>query len=346
MTTHAFLAPSLTPLYIHCAAAPMMNQRYPQGETDATREGTAAHWVALEAPDTVKVGDVAPNGEIVTQEMLDGRALLRSVLLKGAHIEKRVGDPESDTWGTPDAWLYDGGTRVLWSYKFGHAPVYAFENWQEVAYLWLMSEVFRFKIIVVQPRCYSKPPIDIWEGDLAELTPLWSRLEAAQDAARAPNPVATPGPHCLRRHCAGRHTCKALQESAYHSASIPMDNAVNELTPEALGRELTVLTEAQDLLQARIDGMKAYAEVLAGKGTQVAGWQMGRTRGATKWAVPVEDVIKWGDALGVNLRKPQDVVTPKQAKLPPDVMKALSKEIPGSPVLERVNLIDAQRRLK
>lgn len=326
----------------------MMNARYPSGETDATREGTAAHWVALEAPDTVKVGDVAPNGEIVTAEMIDGRALLRSVLPEGARIEERVGDTFGDCWGTPDAWAYDGVTLTLVSYKFGHTPVYASENWQEVVYLrWLMPVIGeRFRVIVVQPRCYSKPLVDVWEGDVDELTPLWKRLEAAQDAARNPNPIATPGAHCLRYHCAGRHTCKALQESAYHSASIPMDGAVNELTPEALGRELTILTEAQDVLQARIDGVKAFIESLIGKGTPVTGWQMGRTRGAVKWARPVEEVIQIGDAMGVNLRKPQDVITPRQAKLPSALLEALSKEIPGSPVLQRVNLTEMQRRLK
>lgn len=350
--THAFLAPSSAALTVACTMSPTMRVRFPQGDTEDTIQGTAAHWVALEAPNTVKVGDVAPNGVTVTQEMLDGRELMQSILPKSGElfIESRVGDPKSDNHGTPDAWWIRDGCCYLPDFKFGHKSVRAFGNWQCVEYLRHIHEdghrYDRFEIIVVQPRCYSKEPIERWNGTRMELLPYWQKLTTANATARGGFPTATPGAHCGDHYCPGRHACPALKESAFAASVTANTEAISEPSPETVGSELKVLVEAKAVLDARIDALKEYAMATIQGGKSIPGWQIGRTRPRTVWGVPEAEVAAYGDTLGIDLRKPVACITPTQAAKLGLPKGLFAKEIPGSPVLEQVNLNEIQRRLK
>jgi hypothetical protein len=48
-------------------------------------------------------------------------------------------------------------------------------------------------------------------------------------------------------------------------------------------------------------------------GRDVPGWIQEPTYGRKKWIAPASDVAALGDMMGVDLRKPVDVVTPNQA---------------------------------
>ena len=76
MTAHSFLPPSGAAAWSRCAQWPSMNAAYPQDDTPESLEGTAAHWVLANMLDercsTPKEGELAPNGIMVTGEMLDG----------------------------------------------------------------------------------------------------------------------------------------------------------------------------------------------------------------------------------------------------------------------------------
>lgn len=59
-----------------------MNQRFPQEDSAEGIEGTAAHFVGWEifAGRPVSVGDKTPNGQFVTDEMIEGGELLTDVI--------------------------------------------------------------------------------------------------------------------------------------------------------------------------------------------------------------------------------------------------------------------------
>ena len=353
--THAFLNPSSAALTVACAYSATMRKLYPQPETDETREGTAAHWVALEAPDSVAVGGTV-NGIPLTQDMIDGRDIVRAILpadLSRVRIEQRVGDPSSDNHGTPDWWWVDGDLLTVLDYKFGHGAVRAFENWQCIDYIrHILNDGVKFKrwkIIVVQPRCYTKAPVDTWEGKIGELTQYFVRITAAYMQARGVSAAAVPGAHCGDHYCPGRHACPALQKAAAVSVDTANAGRAEELTPAGVGTELKILTEAKAVLDARIDGLKECALNVINTGVTVPGWQMGRTRTRTVWGKTDAEVISMGAALGLSLSKPPAAVTPTQAVkagLPETMLETFAKELPGSPVLQEVNLNDIQRRLK
>ena len=74
---HAFLAPSSAGIWGPggCPASPTVEAQYPEQEdSEKAREGTAAHWVASErlGGRSVAVGELAPNGVVVDQDMIDG----------------------------------------------------------------------------------------------------------------------------------------------------------------------------------------------------------------------------------------------------------------------------------
>ena len=75
---HSILPPSGAAAWKLCGLWVAMNQAYPQPDTPETLEGNAAHWVAWEllAGRQVSEGTPAPNGSIVTDEMLEGAELL------------------------------------------------------------------------------------------------------------------------------------------------------------------------------------------------------------------------------------------------------------------------------
>ena len=59
-----------------------MNAKYPDSNTTSAEEGTAAHWVMAEMLDGIAVPEdsLTPNGQTVTQEMLEGAHMVCDVV--------------------------------------------------------------------------------------------------------------------------------------------------------------------------------------------------------------------------------------------------------------------------
>ena len=85
MSHSPLLAPSSAAQWAYCAASPTMTLQHglPDKPED-TADGTAAHWVCSETLLSFKdnsesvrlphsfVGEIAPNGVVITEEMADG----------------------------------------------------------------------------------------------------------------------------------------------------------------------------------------------------------------------------------------------------------------------------------
>lgn len=72
MSDHAPLPPSSAARWVQCGRSPSLEAAFPQEDTDATREGTAAHWVLSEllGDRMVEVGQLDPNGTPVDRDMI------------------------------------------------------------------------------------------------------------------------------------------------------------------------------------------------------------------------------------------------------------------------------------
>lgn len=349
---HAFLPPSSAGVWRHCAMWPTMNARFPEIEPEqAALEGTAAHWGLAEAvarfPEAeLHVGEVAPNGVLIDQEMLEAiecfEIAIDPVREQELHVEKKMhGTRVHPTlnWGTPDLWTFQFPVLDVFDFKYGHEFVEVYENWQLINYvlfilelLGVRDEKITVRMHVVQPRSYTPEGVHrTWTVEASDLRGHANILTHAAAAATKPEPIASPGPWC--KHCPGRHACTMLQRVALSSIEQSGHRLPVELPPEAVGLELRMLQRAQTMLAARVTGLEEQATGLLRKGQPVPGYAMESVAGRQVWGRPIAEVVALGAAMGVTLDKP-GVLTPNQA-----IDKGLPAELVAAYVAPRSNAL-------
>lgn len=362
IAAHSFLPPSGASAWKRCALWPTMNARYPQDDTPASTEGTAAHWVAAEmhAGHDHRGGAATPNAMIVTDEMIESAELVCETVEQrtggmDVHVEERVDIPSipGGCFGTPDYWAMDLERKRLEivDYKYGHGFVSEFFNDQGMLYALgifaryekRMSSIvelddWTIAFTIVQPRCYYRgEPVRTHEYSLRDLYSRMSELRNAAQAALADKPVATTNEEC--RNCPGRHACPTLQMAAYSDAEFSNSRAPHDLTPAAASLELRMLERALGRLEARVDGLRELTIANLKAGKSVPHHRVEAGRGKTQWTAEPERIIAIGKMLGKTLAKP-GVITPAQAKkigIDDSVISAYSSVIPGSPKLVQEN---------
>lgn len=367
MSSHSALPPSGASAWRKCGMWVTMNRRYPQEASQAADEGNAAHWVTWEllAGRKVTEGDFAPNGQVVTQEMIEGAWLLIDFIPHGIlklHVEEPVaiGRIHDQCWGTPDLWWFDHAkmTLNLIDYKFGHGFVDEYENDQGICYIaGIVDQIaadmgvgagalelsLRVNFTIVQPRCYSKGPVRTWSVLASDLRPHLNKLVAAANLALSDNPTAVTNCEC--RYCPGRHACDALQRAAYSDAELASGSNPVDMPPDAASLELRMLEHALQRLESRVTGLRECVTAYGKQGVPLKFHALQQSYGRQAWNVPVDQVLALGALMGQDLSKP-GVITPKQAaKLGIDegVITAYSITPPGAVKLTPINPTDARR---
>ena len=340
-SAHSRLAPSASGRWVHCTGSVQLCEQFPELlENPAAAEGTAAHWVAYSmlTSHTPKVGELAPNGVPVTDEMVEGALLYVNHVFKLANPHggltrvrleqsERMPSIHPEMFGTPDGSgqldiLELTGEIHVWDYKFGHAEVSPFENWQLVSYLRGIldrldldgvAEQYAFVTFhIIQPRCYTASgPIRSWRVRVADLRGMFNQLHMSAHEALGPNPRLRTGDHC--KNCPGRRACPALKKAAESVMDVAMEFGGHQLPADALGLQLANITRAEAILQAMRTGLEQQAESLIRSGQLVPGWSMQPASSTLKWTVPATEVIELGELLEVPLTKPPAPITPTQA---------------------------------
>ena len=319
-------------------------------ETDSQREGTAAHWVGErilnsftdpDAPiliDADLIGQQAPNGVVVNEEMWDAAhmysgAILETCnatgLLRQLHVEEAATMPEIHEycWGTPDCWMFDESTRTLYLYdfKYGHYSVVAFENWQMLCYVLgilriltnnnpLADHGITVKVRIVQPRSFHDGlgPFRDWDFPAVDLRAYVNILNLAAHKAFDEQVECVTGPWC--KHCEGAVHCRA-HAGAVAGVIDHSDDAIPvNMSEMGLAYELDKARRATELLKTRTDALEADAEHRIRNGAALPGWAMEQTYSRDKWIGDIKSVVATGELMGVDLRAPEAVITPSQAK--------------------------------
>lgn len=377
---HSPLAPSSAHIWAPdngCRGSVALQQAYPAIEdSPEAREGIAAHWYVAELLNgrDVPVGALAPNGHPITAEMVDAA---QSVLidirdtLKAAHahdlrVEQRVmaASVHEASFGTPDAYLMDRPQRTLhlWDFKYGHRFVDAVRNWQLLNYAIGIFDMegfspdvpydhpqswhpWRITLTIAQPRNYhSVGPLREWYLSGAGLRDDYlPRLRKSAYEAMAPGAPYTTGEHC--RDCSGRHVCPALQRAGALAMDVSLQAQPVELPPHAVGLELRQIEDALKRLEARRTGLEEHALGLIRGGTGVPFFTAQHASGRETWVTPAAEVFALGDMFGVEMRKPQDALTPAQARkagIPDELVKGYAHRPMGALKLTRVGDDDAK----
>lgn len=367
--SHALLAPSSAYQWRWCAGSVNLSQGIGDEDTDASRDGTAAHWVAEQvlhsfknAVDTIilpsqLIGQAAPNGVVITDEIADGaktytdevlRFCQETGLVRELMIEQSVKATviHPHCWGTPDCYVYDAGKKTLhvWDLKFGHGRVGAYENWQLICYaVGVLSTLnptpfqddgTKVVMTIVQPRCYDgMGPVDEWSINAVDLRGYINQLKSAAEMALNPVSTCHTGNHC--RYCKASHHCTALLNATANVIDIT-DSAIPTIsTDAALGYELEQLKRAEVLLKARREAKELEVEQRLREGKQIAGWSLQQAYGKRDWIAPQEEVVMMGQLMGVNLLDEPKLLTPakadaacKKLKIDTSVISSYYKSLP------------------
>lgn len=324
-----------------------MEECFPDEGSDAAREGDAAHWVAqkrihLHGNRGDFVGKQAPNGVVITDEMVDHTdEYVKSVChtatdIAYRHVEEPVQIPaihRTDCWGTPDCWYYCGQTNTLhvWDYKYGWGIVEPDENKQMVCYAAGAINVLfpngadercqTLNIVfhLLQPRpSHVAGTHRIWKTTAGELRGHVNQLEAAAAEALSDNPRCITGPGC--KYCRARHACDACIKAGYNAIDVTGQPLLQSLQPAALGKEYRTMLQALELVKCRVTGLEA--QIMNLPDPTPTGFAVQHGTGRQQWSRPNAEVFALGDMMGVELRAPESPCTPAQA-----IKKGLEKSL-------------------
>jgi len=364
MSAHSIIGPSGAARRNQCPQSVTWEAQIPDDPDDADAQaGHAAHWAASEqlAGRLVDEGQIAPNGVVITPEMVKGADLYSDDVAKAlapfglkpaqGRIEQPVQIPgiHARSFGTPDysilierpgvPWLL-----MLWDYKFGFRYVDVVRNPQLIDYAVGLTHGVHdthpgVEVVmrIVQPRCYHPAgPIRQWKTTLVDLRPLINISANSAAEALGPNPRLRTGPEC--RDCKARGICPQLQREAFACLDEADRSLPLQMTPGQTGIELALVERAIERLSARRTGLQAQVERSLRSGERVAGWHLTPKQSREKWRLPTDQLIATGKAMGLRLDKPVEALTPRQARdagLPKAMVDMLCERDPAGLELTR-----------
>lgn len=358
MSSHSHAPASSAARRIQCPQSVTWELMSPDtGDDSDARDGEAAHWAAAEliAGRPIDIGQIAPNGVVLTHEMCLGADVMFNDVAKRlrefglapsqGQCEQRVAIPRVGPghFGTPDYRILverpgQPFLLLLWDFKFGHRPVEVFENPQLIDYIAGCCEGIHdlypgvdVEAAIVQPRSFHRDgPVRRWKTKLSDLRVHINISAGAYAEAFDHAPRTRVGPEC--RDCKARLKCTALQRAGLAAMDQAESTTPHDITPAEAGRELQMLERAEQLIQARKAGLEAMVEQALRRGEPVAGWMLAAGESREKWTVPAEQVIAMGKAMRLGLGKPIEAITPRQARdagLDPAIVAQISTRPPA-----------------
>ncbi len=340
---HAMLAPSSAHRWVNCPGSVQAELQYPNVETEESQKGTACHWVGEQILRSY-LGDsgllmgadfidrAAPNGIIIDEEMCESAEIyvldVLEVCQAGGYlqlmrIEERVAIPRVHelNWGTPDCSVFvpSGGRLTSWDLKFGRVAVDSWKNWQLIDYnlglldgLDVPDDMVTLDMRIVQPRSFHVGGIcRSWVINGAELRSYANQLKIAADLALSITPPCKAGEWC--RDCKAVD-CMTLQREASSIAERTEALQLHNLSPENAAVELRYLQRAYEILKQRKKALEAQTFEQIKSNIVIPGYGIGYGRGSVNWIKSNAEVIALGDLMDVELRKPEEPITPTQAK--------------------------------
>lgn len=327
-----------------------------QDDNEAALEGTTAHWIAKQLldcdfynfPIQYFVDTIYPKtGVLITKEMVSHVCTyvdhIKSVYKTQIdtlrpptklQIEQTIKIPEVHPTceGTPDTIIIIDMpplTIHVFDFKYGFGIVEPFENYQLLCYasgilsqlgIDPRNEKVKICLHIIQPRAaHVDGPIRTWSIDGPTFVWYEDRLKYGASQAMSTDPKIRSGSHC--HYCRARYACGTIQRCALYCVDF-----IGEATPEhldvtALDFELGILEQATRALKARRTGIEEQLRTLLKQGKVVPGRMLEQTFGRLEWIVAHETIIQIGEAIGIELNKP-DTLTPTQA-----IKKGASKEM-------------------
>lgn len=348
-----------------CSGWVIMSQQTPvlNETTQSTLEGETSHEVGAALIKTMAhrgsssinkddyINKKSSNGIIIDDAMFSGalmyaddvNEIMRKTGVFGGEylgVEKRLTMPAIHdlSFGTIDSCIFDqrNGELYLWDYKFGFVMVEAFENWQLLNYLAGLIDLYNISghadqhitvhFRIAQPRAYHyQGSIREWSANLAELRGYFNILKANAEKSLSNDSELNTGSHC--KFCDCRYNCPAASKAGFNLFEVTEKPVPQQLSIEQLSVQLALVKRALEQLSSLEIGYEEQITHMIKNGTLVPGWLLENGKGRETWRGSTNEVIILGDLLGHDLRKPDNVITPNQARklgIDPAIIKEYS----------------------
>jgi hypothetical protein len=316
--------------------------------SEAAQDGIYAHEIAAQI-----IADQPIQLHMISKDILDYASVYafahqdvlserNTPLQRGA---ERPLDAGKVTAGVCDSFILsfvdEGYVLDVFDFKYGFTIVEPKNNYQLIIYANALLRDFKVPVStggietkinlhVVQPRAYHTQGVHrIWSLNGSQLAEEIARIIEITEKVVAGERIYRSGPHC--KNCPGRHACPTALKSGMALYEASTEETPKEPTPEELSERLNIVTRAYKQLECLKAGLESELTTCIKDGVAVSGWSLKPGRGATIWRFPPEEIIKMGELLDVDLKKPIAAITPNQAKkmgVIPSVLDRLTKKTP------------------
>ena len=306
------------PRIMRCIGSRLMPAAIPPDyDTDARDEGNCADWLAEQLFNgaDVPVGTKAPNGWVVTDDMLEHVRLYLDALDCGdMQVVTTFGGDGWEVRGRADHIKYRDGVLTVDDLKYGHRIVSPVENWTLLAHAigWCVANSTQPDHVVlriIQPRPYHVDgPVREWSLSYEELC---QRSAAIADRLSKPSNTLTSGiEQCVR--CHARYDCPAFDRSAWNALDVVMDAFHDDMPNNVLAYEHEQFQHAEQIIKTKREATEELMTYRIKSGQVIEGYALEQRHGQRKWAAGMTGVLL-SAATGVNLTK-DGVVTPAEAE--------------------------------
>lgn len=341
MAGHALLSPSASHRWLHCPAAPRLEEGIKDEGSDYAAEGTLAHaYCAMKLKNFLGLPTDGEKEEIAalqekygTGEMAEYTDTYATIVLEKYNaaraatpdaqllVETRLdfSDYVPEAFGTADAIIIADGTMEVIDFKYGKGvKVSAVENPQMMIYALGAYARFAFeyridnlRATIVQPRIDN---LSEYEITVEELT-AWAAnvlTPAAEKAYKGEGPQ-TPGAWC--QFCKVKNQCRALVSKCKEVVAVDP----KLITPEELAKDVLPMVP---IVKTWISGVEDFALAQALSGVQLPGWKIVEGRSVRK----ITDTDSVAAVLTKNGYKQNDIFKPVEMRTITDLEKLVGKK--------------------
>ena len=341
MAGHALLSPSASHRWLHCTAAPRLEEGIKDEGSDYAAEGTLAHaYCAMKLKNFLGLPTDGEKEEIAalqekygTGEMAEYTDTYATIVLE-KYNDARAATPDAqllvetrldfsdyvpEAFGTADAIIIADGTMEVIDFKYGKGvKVSAVENPQMMIYALGAYARFAFeyridnlRATIVQPRIDN---LSEYEITVEELT-AWAAnvlAPAAEKAYKGEGPQ-TPGAWC--QFCKVKNQCRALANKCKEVVAVDP----KLITPEELAKDVLPMVP---IVKTWISGVEDFALAQALSGIQLPGWKTVEGRSVRK----ITDTDSVAAVLTKNGYKQNDIFKPVEMRTITDLEKLVGKK--------------------
>lgn len=314
--------------------------------SDSQQEGLTAHWYLRQYPNHCDTDD---KGFEVTEEMVEGAELFHKEFPLADFSQRvKLEAVHPELTGRIDHWEVRGGRLIVAEYAFGHRYVDVKENLRLIAsaiailHTGETKNVTDVEFVVIQPRHFCK------EGQVRRYTLQVNQVLLFENGiietinhALGDKPKHGIGPQCTT--CAARATCSKLGDFNLHAVDFVKSDTI-EWRLKTIGeqaKELTLLNEVAELVEARVNGLTETLMTKAKQGSQVPGYGLQQGEGRLYWSGNLKEIKRLAEIQGVTVAKEQ-LITPTQAVkagFDLELMKQVSVRKAGAMYLVKTNKI-------